>query len=1325
MAADADNELRAMMEALEAQAEAMAEFDWIGHPNFEPLTRELAAYDREATVATIAGLLTVPAYQSASLRLELLLHLAACHCSGTRRITKRALVQWVNETLAALPVRHMEDPVEDVFVSNVIAGGGNYRLFEGSWEGNDFHLQLLLDLVYLTPAWKGDWKLRARIEGLLALSDAIASRAALERWATTRQEFPRSDVLRRLPELAALQQRVTFTQADLEALGVIPAAIAPFMANPSEAHDLPSQTVRRSPFLRRPLARFNGNIVVMLPTAISMAIRHASIDAAAEKDLIPQLQHDLDRHQADMLFGRIVGRLDLPSGYTSPTLMPPPDTRVPRSVAGVAFVPFDIDKIAHVALLTDDLSDVHRTGVAADVEFADTAEKELTAFLVAGARMIRDAGANGMTLLVVGGVGRGMSLSLPRGDDGLPAEWRLLSFSLSDLQTFAVTEDASLLRLWKLQEHEAAAQAAGIAVANPNGALNLYAFWEQQGFELVAAEMPAPQAHGMMMIQADFLYRLRVATRRLTDVHAVRLGSVAQLRVRRLHERPFFESAAHRPIYAADDLLAAGELAGVVESNDLVVWVFASRSHAPAARDTLYRTWDAILTWLDRLVPFLGRLVTVQRQSTSEQRGRRIDHASPFVRRFRLQLEDEEGWASDSLPAVPKPAARPWVSPAADATDDEIIIHLPVGFQALLNQPANAGERALLEEIALDIVVSWSEVAPADDASGQEHIRAAVVDAVAECMGGPDAREMHVWHTTHPLDLIDSSDLGPPRFVQPEDAASWQLGLGARLGVKGDNEAPPDEAAVERPRGSVVVDGAPESVQFLRRLVDLIWDELRSRLQALDRSTLIEMLARNVEAVFKDRVHWRRTARAITALHRTEDVAAISMRRESERAVTGTASRVVMEMALCASPSSGGRQPSLIDVDWLVAGVALLLDAAADADAIRGGLAAPRVVVAPNGRVHTDREELEALVRRYGRDTHASEFRAAADAYDDLFRGEDEEITPSATADNAGKTSSARWDDQFRLAYESEYGIPFDRVIDAFAELIDLAGESGRVVVSTRGTIAERLRARRGFSAGEVDAFFSAVALEPRARWDETPAGFTKRDWEPWRFRRRLSVSARPMIVLGRSAEATCIYGVAQLGASLSYVSEGIRSAWFPMEYFRSAEMRQYRGTVADELGAEFEREIERLCSGAGWTARRSVQMSALGAPARLGDVDVLAWRPDAPVLWLIECKRLQPTRTISEIVERLRQFRGESNDLLAKHMRRVDWVREHMDAVRTKLRLPDNVGVVHPILVTSTRMPMQYATGLPLPQAHIVSVDDLLPLLEGSLSSRRKMGPR
>ena len=50
--------------------------------------------------------------------------------------------------------------------------------------------------------------------------------------------------------------------------------------------------------------------------------------------------------------------------------------------------------------------------------------------------------------------------------------------------------------------------------------------------------------------------------------------------------------------------------------------------------------------------------------------------------------------------------------------------------------------------------------------------------------------------------------------------------------------------------------------------------------------------------------------------------------------------------------------------------------------------------------------------------------------------------------------------------------------------------------------------------------------------------------------------------------------------------------------------------------------------------------MTELGAPADLGDVDVLAWNSDGAIQ-LIECKRLTFARTIAEIANICKRFQG------------------------------------------------------------------------------------
>ena len=78
----------------------------------------------------------------------------------------------------------------------------------------------------------------------------------------------------------------------------------------------------------------------------------------------------------------------------------------------------------------------------------------------------------------------------------------------------------------------------------------------------------------------------------------------------------------------------------------------------------------------------------------------------------------------------------------------------------------------------------------------------------------------------------------------------------------------------------------------------------------------------------------------------------------------------------------------------------------------------------------------------------------------------------------------------------------------------------------------------------------------------------------------------------------------------------------------------EYWGSVNDERGHAFANSVAGLLRKEGWGARNEVQMTELGAPPELGDIDVLAWKMNGEVLAIIECKRLQLARTVAEIAE-------------------------------------------------------------------------------------------
>ena len=81
----------------------------------------------------------------------------------------------------------------------------------------------------------------------------------------------------------------------------------------------------------------------------------------------------------------------------------------------------------------------------------------------------------------------------------------------------------------------------------------------------------------------------------------------------------------------------------------------------------------------------------------------------------------------------------------------------------------------------------------------------------------------------------------------------------------------------------------------------------------------------------------------------------------------------------------------------------------------------------------------------------------------------------------------------------------------------------------------------------------------------------------------------------------------------------------------------------------------------------------------------------------IIECKRLQLARTVAEVAELCKRFRGDENDNLRKHLRRVDWIKKNPQSLFTIVRFHVHSNQITDRLVTNVHVPMTYLTTLPI----------------------------
>jgi hypothetical protein len=251
------------------------------------------------------------------------------------------------------------------------------------------------------------------------------------------------------------------------------------------------------------------------------------------------------------------------------------------------------------------------------------------------------------------------------------------------------------------------------------------------------------------------------------------------------------------------------------------------------------------------------------------------------------------------------------------------------------------------------------------------------------------------------------------------------------------------------------------------------------------------------------------------------------------------------------------------------------------------------------------------------------------------------------------------FNDVFERAFEAEIGVTPSRLLAAIKRLQDLALTKGAICFElTREELESKLICRGQIEAEHCQMLLHNLTLSLRPEWAKPPNGFHSRDIEPWSFGRKLSLVSRPFIRLSESPSGPYFVHPAMIEDFVIHTLEQFLNAHIRTDRFHSVAMKNWVDSELNRLGALFNLIVAERFRAMGLQATDSVKMSAFGVTKGkdLGDVDVLAWTATGNV-FAVECKRLKPARNVSEIVNRLRGFRGELGDRLHKHLERTRWL--------------------------------------------------------------------
>jgi hypothetical protein len=305
---------------------------------------------------------------------------------------------------------------------------------------------------------------------------------------------------------------------------------------------------------------------------------------------------------------------------------------------------------------------------------------------------------------------------------------------------------------------------------------------------------------------------------------------------------------------------------------------------------------------------------------------------------------------------------------------------------------------------------------------------------------------------------------------------------------------------------------------------------------------------------------------------------------------------------------------------------------------------------------------------------------------EDAYRADYLELTTPYEVDSLTKT------DGFEAAVLAEYGVSLEKICFAAADLVDLATENKAVVFSTTiKQIATLLTEKTEYTPDEVKYFINAFSLKSREKWDEVLSPWRKSDIYPWLYDRKLSNVSRPFFLLGNDEESEVIYGMDSMLSGITQTLEKIKAGHFPTERFHSSEMKSYIGRVANKMGNAFTAQVDALVRSNDWSTEIELDVSTLGGPAKLGDLDVVAY-DTAGRVFVLECKRLSRPRNAFEVSTQIDRFKGSgTGDLLLKHINRVNWLRENFESLEEYLKIKLNINKLEHRIVTNRIAPLKY----------------------------------
>lgn len=1204
-------------------------------------------FERAALLACLAGLTLDPANAGRHFRLHVLIELAASLASpvGTSAPRPNQLRRLITRGAAVELLAPFEDPPEYPLTEPVFFEGRGYTLFTGQQEEGAFRLSRLLD-VFDRPDPASPF---VADEPQRLIKAALVLCGAIASRAGIAQYTPAGsadDVIVDDKALDNLGSCVRWTTADLDGL-VATAGLEPSALDPLTV-SVGDPSLGNFPLLNELQRRPIVRLEsndVVVPPGLFASALTHALLSWASRE---GHLDELATALTDATTVSIAEPLVRALGLRplTPTTASPP---LPPTVREVV-CEMDHDAALLVMVVGDPLDGFDPNQYGQGGQLPDPVSKQIDDRLVALEAWLRDPtqGYEHVLLVLIGAAPAGRWFGFGT-QHKLQLGTEFLGLTASTLEIMCFNEAGDPLALWRYAKALSALH--GQLEIQSHHPLDEYAIYANHGHSFYTSDDRAPDfmwvTPGMGLDQRQrFLER----TRRQSALFPT--GDHIEVWARYEESAPIFFPRRSR-----------GQACLVVHIEGTDVWIVGAPDStvSPYVRSIYLDLVTAAAYWLWQAGPHVLEAVG----------SRGVTGALPTPSTFFMRLREPDEWASAPLTAsAPSPGD---IEYSVEVADQKVFIDLAPALRGSLSGPLNYGERQLCARLIAALLELW----------GTQDDDGAIAGPILERVAPVGQRKMILMLESSEAHRI-GPDEGLPEWPKVSDWEDDQIleELATELARRGDKPSPSGDKA--------------EQNRLAQGAVAFFHQQLAAAVAELTPVGLLEELLRLNEALLREHALRRlQVPTRIACFGEHSDIVKMIRAETHEMTRASLGQRFLLEY-VAAQPPTGTRRLTRRRYAYLQALAAMVIDYGFLSDVIQFDLADTSVQVLPSGRLGTSEGVLGDARAAFMDRAIPEQVRAAQESFASHWR----------KFDGGESKPPAHWED----AFQAEFGYPFADLGNVLGELANHAfGAAGQVTSQRLDDLRADLVSKLGWDRARVDRVLVNLTIAPRADF-LAPPGHRQEEVYPWRYNRAYSFLRRPLLLRQSGSDTEVVWGARGALMAGEYILDLLFSGRLEAT---SDEMKVLKSEISDEAGKEFAAHVADRVRGLDFEVRPGVKkigrLRIRQDGNDLGDVDVLGADDQVKIIWAIECKNLGVARTPWELWSEVRDFEDPDKGIVAKHGRRADWLRAHLDEIVEWLNLPKGNWRIEPLIIVRSAMISLHLRPFAIPVIDAAALEDRL----------------